>query len=267
MLYVYIDIPICNLNVLVDKMNSCLKMKMKVEEEMSFMKSGRLLLEELNAFCNVKSNPILVLSAEEFKRATNNYDKHQCILWDGEFKLYKDSLKEHMLSVKKYFTEEKRFSVMENITLGIIKDIVVGSQMSVHQNVLQLLGCCLETKYIDPTETIHFEPLAWKCRLRIAMGIANAVANLHTAFSRPIIHRDVRSAITILVENKVAKLIDFSRSISIPKGEHVEDVVRSRLVYLASEYAPIGYITEKVDVYIYGVLLLGLLAGWMLNTP
>ena len=26
-----------------------------------------------------------------------------------------------------------------------------------------------------------------------------------------------------------------------------------------------GYITEKVDVYIYGVLLLGLLAGWMLN--
>ncbi|XP_030960634.1 receptor protein kinase-like protein ZAR1 [Quercus lobata] len=27
-----------------------------------------------------------------------------------------------------------------------------------------------------------------------------------------------------------------------------------------------GYITEKVDVYIYGVLLLGLLAGWMLNT-
>ena len=102
MLYVYIDIPICNLNGLVDKMNSCLKMKMKVEEEMSFMKNGRLLLEELIAFCNGKSNPILVLSAEEFKRVTNSYDKHQCILW--EFKLYKDSLKEHLLSVKKYYT-------------------------------------------------------------------------------------------------------------------------------------------------------------------
>ena len=83
-------------------MNSCLKMKMKVEEEMSFMKNGRLLFEELIAFCNGKSNPILVLSAEEFKRATNSYDKHQCILW--EFKLYKDSLKEHLLSVKKYHT-------------------------------------------------------------------------------------------------------------------------------------------------------------------
>ena len=93
LLYVYIDISICNLNGLVDKMNSCLKMKMKVEEEMSFMKNGRLLLEELIAFCNGKSNPILVLSAEEYKRVTNSYDKHQCILW--EFKLYKDSLKEH----------------------------------------------------------------------------------------------------------------------------------------------------------------------------
>ena len=109
--------------------------------------------------------------------------------------------------------------------LGIIKDIVVGSQMSVHQNVLQLLGCCLETKYIEPTVTINFEPLTWKCRLRIAMGVANAVANLHTAFSRPIIHRDV--TITILVENNVAKLIGFLLSISIPKGEqHVEDVVQ-----------------------------------------
>ena len=108
MLYVYIDIPICNLNGLVDKMNSCLKMKMKVEEEMSFMKNGRLLFEELIAFCNGKSNPILVLSVEEFKQATNSYDKHQCILW--EFKLYKDSLKEqeHLLSVKKYYTKKRK---------------------------------------------------------------------------------------------------------------------------------------------------------------
>ncbi|KAM4114986.1 hypothetical protein ACJW30_04G112700 [Castanea mollissima] len=172
---------------------------------------------------------------------------------------------------------------MEDVTLGIIKDIVVGSQMSVHQNVLKLLGCCLETKYptpvyefvgdkvlsnfIIPTGTVHFEPLTWKCRLKIAMGIANAIAYLHTAFSRPVVHRDVRSATIILDENNVAKLIDFSLSISIPKGEqYVEDAVRGRQ-NVAPEYALTGYITEKVDVYTYGVLLLGLLAGWMLNTP
>ena len=63
---------------------------------------------------------------------------------------------------------------MEEVTLGIIKDIVVGSQMSVHQNVLKLLRRYLETKYptsvyefvrdkilsnyVNPTRTIHFEP-------------------------------------------------------------------------------------------------------------
>ncbi|KAK4568287.1 hypothetical protein RGQ29_003888 [Quercus rubra] len=74
-------------------------------------------------------------------------------------------------------------------------------------------------------------------RLRIAMGIAKVVAYLHTAFSRLVVHRDVRSAIIILDENNVAKLIDFSLSISIPKGEqHVEDAVRGRTGIGAPEH-------------------------------
>ena len=120
------------------------------------MKNGRLLLEEL-------------------KRATNNYGQRQCILQDSDFKLFKGSLEDRLLSVKRYYTGEKGFSVMEEVTLGIVKDIVMGSQMSVHKNVLKLLGRCLETKYptpvyeffrdkilsnyINPTGTIHFEPL------------------------------------------------------------------------------------------------------------
>ncbi|XP_065616212.1 LOW QUALITY PROTEIN: serine/threonine-protein kinase ZRK1 [Quercus suber] len=266
-------------------MISCLKKKRKAkDQETPFMKNGSLLLEELIAFCNGKSNPIRVFSAEELRKATHNYDRRQCIMWDCDFKLYKGSLEDRLLSVKKVPHRRKRVFCYEDITLGIIKDIVVGSQMSVHQNVLKLLGCCLETKYptpvyefvgdkvlskyVKPTGTVHFEPLTWKCRLRIAMGIANAVAYLHTAFSRPVVHRDVRSAIIILDENNVAKLIDFSLSISIPKGEqHVEDAVRGRIGIGALEYFTTGYITEKVDVHTYGVLLLGLLAGWMLKTP
>ena len=156
-------------------MNLCLKMKRKAKYETSLMKNGRLLLEELIAFCNGKANSICVFSTEELKRATNNYDQRQCISQDSDFKLFKGSLEDRLLSVKKYYTGEKGFSVMEEVTLGIVKDIVVGSQMSVHTNVLKLLGRCLETKYptpmyeffrdkilsnyINPTGTIHFEPL------------------------------------------------------------------------------------------------------------
>ena len=92
------------------------------------MKNGRLLLEELIAFCNGKSHSISIFSTEELKRATNNYDQRQCISQDSDFKLFKGSLEDRLLSVKKYYTGEKGFSVMEEVTLGIVKDIVVGSQ-------------------------------------------------------------------------------------------------------------------------------------------
>ena len=264
-------------------MNSCLKMKRKAKEEAPFMKNGRLLLEELIAFCNGKSNPIRVFSAEELIRATNNYDQRQSFAWGGDFEFYKGSLEDRLVSIKKY--PDRGFSVMEDTVLGIIKDIVVGSQMSVHQNVLKLLGCCLETKNpiivyefvgyktlsscINPIDrTVQSEPLTWKCRLRIAMGMANAVAYLHTSFSRPVIHRDIRSATILLDENNIAKLIDFSLSISIPKGQlHVDTAVRGRMGISAPEYVAKGYLTEKADVFSYGLFLLVLLAGWMLKTP
>ena len=62
-------------------------------------------------------------------------------------------------------------------------------------------------------------------------GIVNALAYLHTSFSKSIIHRDIRSAIIILDENNVTKLIDFSL-FSIPKGElHVFDAVHETTLY------------------------------------
>ena len=257
-------------------MNSCLKMKRKAEEETPFMKNGRLLLEELIAFCNGKSNPIRVFSADDLRRATNNYDQSQRFFDSVDFDFYKGSLEDRLVTVKKY-DKKSRFELEH-----IIKDIVVGSQMSVHQNVQKLIGCCLETKKptlvyefvgernlfkcirIPSTEAERndFKPLPWICRLRIAMGISNAIAYLHTSFSRPVIHRNVKPHTVILDENNVAKLIDFSLSISIPEGQlHVESEMCGTKGYVAPEYLHTRYITEKIDVYGFGMFLLSLLAG------
>ncbi|OMP03339.1 hypothetical protein COLO4_10480 [Corchorus olitorius] len=256
-------------------MIACLKVKRHDKDEIEdgqtiFIKNGGALLEELIAFCNGRSNPIRHFSAKELSKATNNYDRRQMLVYDFGYKLYKGSLRDCSIIVKKYHD-----SSLPEFAVQPYKGIAVGSQMSAHRNVLKVLGCCLETK--QPTvvyesggtktlytciSTTNVESIPWKCRLKIARDLASAVAYLHTAFSRPVIHRDIRSSNVILDQNNVPKLIDFGLCISIPEGEsHVEDAVLGRTGHLAPEYAARGYLTEKVDVYQFGMLLFELLNG------
>jgi serine/threonine protein kinase len=93
-------------------------------------------------------------------------------------------------------------------------DIAVFAKASAHNNVIKLVGCCLEiqiptlvyefTENGTPSDRIfafdsdgarpqHHEPMAWQSRLKIARQIAHAIAYLHTAFSKPIIHRHIKS--------------------------------------------------------------------------
>ena len=85
----------------------------------------------------------------------------------------------------------------------VANEISVAAQLSGHKNSLKLLGCCLETQI--PTLVFEFPMngnlgdqlrsnptcLSWKSRLKIANEIASVITYLHTAFPRPIIHRDI----------------------------------------------------------------------------
>ncbi|XP_057961718.1 serine/threonine-protein kinase ZRK1-like isoform X2 [Malania oleifera] len=254
------------------KMSVCLRMKKKREarDEASFIKNGSMLMQELISFCNGKCNPIRNFTTKEIERVTNNYDTLSLCL-ARDCRLYKGFLQDRPVFVKKFGGE---FVVHQ----FVVNSIVIGSRMSVHKNVLRLIGCCLEAQTpilvhefaengslessLCSSRGTHRQPLAWKCRLRIAMDIANVVAYLHTAFSRPIIHRDIRAASILLDKHNVAKLSDFSLCISIPDGEsHVKDVVRGRIGYIAPEYLNTGFVNEKVDVFAFGMLLFVLLIG------
>ena len=80
------------------------------------MRNGRMLLEGSIAFCNGKGNPIHIFSAEELQR-TSHYDQHQRFQLANDFDLYKGSLKDRLVSVKKY--RHEIWGLEE-----IIKDIV-----------------------------------------------------------------------------------------------------------------------------------------------
>ncbi|XP_050240327.1 serine/threonine-protein kinase ZRK1-like [Quercus robur] len=245
------------------------------ERERAFYENGSRLHEKLIASCNGRPIPIRSYSCEELQRATNNFDRSRIFHTDESYEWYNGSFEGRMISIKKYL--KHRFD-------EIFTDIAVSAKMSTHNNVLKLIGCCLETEIPisvyesaangsledrvkvtshDGAQQHEREPLSWQSRLKIAREIAHAISYLHTAFSRPIVHRLIQPGNVFLDQHGVAKLTDFSFSISIPEGEtHVEDDVLCGTVgFICPHYFATNYITEKVDVYSFGSFLLQLLTG------
>ncbi|XP_065629011.1 serine/threonine-protein kinase ZRK1-like [Quercus suber] len=141
-------------------------------------------------------------SDEELKQASNNYDARLVIVHNELYwKWYKGSLDSRLVSIRKF---EGGVHITEGQELSnyVINDQVISAKMSTHNNVLKLIGCCLETR--PPILVNEFaanqiqgsrgsqqhQPLAWASRLKIAREIAHVISYLCTAFSRPIIQRD-----------------------------------------------------------------------------
>ncbi|XP_023922346.1 serine/threonine-protein kinase ZRK1-like [Quercus suber] len=254
--------------------------KREKERERAFYENGSKLHEKLIASCNGRPIPIRSYSCEELQRATNNYDPSRIFHTNWISKWYHGSFEGRMISIKKYLKHHGD---------KIFTDIAVTAKMSAHNNVLKLIGCCLETQVpisvyesaangslssrlynvtsdLDGAQQHQREPLSWQSRLKIAREIAHAISYLHTAFSRPIVHRNIKPENVLLDQHDVAKLTDFSLSISIPEGEtHVEDVICGTACFLCPHYLATNYITEKVDVYSFGSFLLQLLTGQRLH--
>ncbi|KAG8648276.1 serine/threonine-protein kinase ZRK1-like isoform X2 [Manihot esculenta] len=207
----------------------------EIEREKAVMRNGRLLLEKKIAINDGRGNPIRSFSIQDLNNATNNYNRNQLVFHGALYKLYRGFLHRPVIV--------KRYNKGENFLEESINDIVFSSQLSVHKNVLKLLGCCLESPIpilvyeVAEKGTLHdyiirdrsrkkFQPLSWRNRLKIAIDLANVIAYLHTAFPRPILHRNITSQHILLDEDYRAKLSEFSFSMLIPEGEtHIRDAI------------------------------------------
>ncbi|XP_022775299.1 proline-rich receptor-like protein kinase PERK4 [Durio zibethinus] len=99
-------------------------------------------------------------------------------------------------------------------------------------------------------------------RLRIALGSAKGVAYLHEDCHPRIIHRDIKAANILLDNNFEAMVADFGLAkLSSDNYTHVSTRVMGTFGYLAPEYASSGKLTEKSDVFSFGVMLLELITG------
>ncbi|RXH98775.1 hypothetical protein DVH24_011100 [Malus domestica] len=144
-----------------------------------------------------------------------------------------------------------------------------------HRNLVKLYGCCiegrhrilvyeyLENKSLDQalfgTSNLHLD---WPTRFNILLGTARGFAYLHEESRPRIVHRDVKASNILLDAELSPKISDFGLAkLYDDEKTHISTRVAGTIGYLAPEYALFGHLTEKADVFGFGVVVLEILSG------
>ncbi|PKH47855.1 hypothetical protein CRG98_050418 [Punica granatum] len=144
-----------------------------------------------------------------------------------------------------------------------------------HRHLVSLVGYCISggqrmlVYEFVPNNTMEYHlhgqgrpVMDWESRLRIAIGSAKGLAYLHEDCHPRIIHRDIKAANILLDNNFEAMVADFGLAkLSEDNNTHVSTRVMGTFGYLAPEYASSGKLTEKSDVFSFGIMLLELITG------
>ncbi|KAA8541966.1 hypothetical protein F0562_023118 [Nyssa sinensis] len=213
--------------------------------------------------------PIAVIEYQLLVAATNNFQENN-ILGEGGFgSVYKARFSDEFLAAVKRLhgggqDAEREFETQVD-WLSTIQ----------HQNIVSLLGYCIhgETRFLV-YEMMHYgslesqlhgpshgSTLTWHLRMKIALDVARGLEYLHEHCNPPVIHRDIKSSNILLDSNFNAKLSDFGLAIAGGTQDKNNIKLSGTLGYVAPEYLLDGKLTDKSDVYAFGVVLLELLMG------
>lgn len=216
-----------------------------------------------------KKGSVTVIEYKLLVAATNDFEEDNVLGGGGCGRVYKARFSDqHLAAVKKLQgggPEAAREFENEVTCLSKIH----------HQNVVSLLGYCIhgvtrflvyEMMHNGSLESQLHGPsrgsaLTWHLRMRVALDVARGLEYLHERCNPPVIHRDIKSSNILLDSNFNAKLSDFGLAVANGIQNNKSIKLSGTLGYVAPEYLVDGKLTDKSDVYAFGVVLLELLTG------
>ncbi|GJR25438.1 probable leucine-rich repeat receptor-like serine/threonine-protein kinase [Tanacetum coccineum] len=207
----------------------------------------------------------------QIKTATNNFNDANKIGEGGFGSVYKGVLPDGTLIAVKQLSSKSRQGNREFLNeLGVISALQ-------HPHLVKLHGCCVEGnqlllayEYMENNSLARalFGPkewqlvLDWPTRYRICIDIARGLAFLHEESRLKIVHRDIKATNVLLDKDLKAKISDFGLAkLDEENDTHISTRIAGTYGYMAPEYALRGYLTDKADVYSYGIVLLEVVSG------
>ncbi|XP_052291612.1 probable leucine-rich repeat receptor-like serine/threonine-protein kinase At3g14840 isoform X1 [Citrus sinensis] len=207
----------------------------------------------------------------QIKAATNNFAPDNKIGEGGFGPVYKGLLADgKVIAVKQLSSKSKQGNREFVNEIGMISALQ-------HPNLVKLYGCCIEGnqllliyEYMEnnslaralfgPEE--HRLKLDWPTRHSICIGLARGLAYLHEESRLKIVHRDIKATNVLLDKDLNPKISDFGLAkLDEEDNTHISTRIAGTFGYMAPEYAMRGYLTDKADVYSFGIVALEIVSG------
>ncbi|XP_075662313.1 uncharacterized protein LOC142631869 [Castanea sativa] len=212
------------------------------------------------------------IAYEDIIEATKDFDIRYCIGTGGYGSVYKAQLPSgKVVALKKLHrleAEDPSFDKSFKNEVQMLTEIR-------HRNIVKLHGYCLHKRcmflvyqYMERgslfcilSDDVEVLELDWPKRMNIIKSIAHALSYMHHECIPVIIHRDISSNNILLNSELEAFVSDFGTARLLDPDSSNQTLVVGTYGYIAPELAYTMIVTEKCDVYSFGMVALEILMG------